>query len=654
MKTPRKSVRIVAAALAALQAPALMAMPKSATHYPGMNSFQAYAIAHDNRLKSVNILHDDTVNTLYVSPSSKTAEFSGFQTTGTFACDVLENQWRLTFAFPNISDSAGLTDIANQGAFSPYFDSQVGLPIHSQGLIRSIADKIATIEALKSAHPDIVSAYSTTKEAYTQATNNVATSQASVDNLNGSLQSAVTLLGTARTADAQKSAREALDAARAQFDSTIPDLLSTLATQKQTAAKAGLEYAQAKGAYDSAFPNVPDLQVEVKALSSIYSDLITTASSAFGSSNELLQSIENTPVGVAQGSYQIWGDEESALREAVSSNTNSFYSYFLGGSTSVARLPIFDVRSTSAVVPERFQAAVVPPGMANVSAASSRTLGTGDVVGGDSAAVNTVTSSFRSGPSNNAPLIGFKTTTVSDGGSGVVGAVITRGALCQASTPSQRILDVSAYNRTYHMTVPQFVPRQENVLYQSVAFNYKYQVRTDPTSVRCDLDADKLVSYVSSAGSDTFLLWSTHWSSEELDKAASYGLVCKVKNSGGDAGMSTDQLNAMQQKMTMELVADFALQLGDGVAVNTMMATAPASGGNAYAEMGEAAQSVCGINVYCQIGAIALKNLNKLVNFSSGSSNSTTHVTGHFYRDYSLENYTVLPGTAVTQVKVAL
>ena len=179
-------------------------------------------------------------------------------------------------------------------------------------------------------------------------------------------------------------------------------------------------------------------------------------------------------------------------------------------------------------------------------------------------------------------------------------------------------------------------------------------MRTDPTSVRCDLDADKLISHVSSSGSDTFLLWSTSWSSEELDKAASYGLSCKVKNSGGDDGLNTDQLNNMKQKMTMELIADFALQLGDSVAINTMMATAPASGGNAYAEMGEAAQSVCGINVYCQLGAIALKNLNKLVNFSSGGSNSTTHVTGHFYRDYSLENYTVLPGTAVTQVKVAL
>ena len=507
MKTPRKSVRLVAAALAALQAPALMAMPKSATHYPGMTEFQAYAIAHDARLKSVNILHDDTANTLYVSPSSKTAEFSGFQTTGTFACDVLENQWQLTFAFPDVSDTAGLTDVANQGAFSPYFDSLFGLPVHSESLIRSIADKIANIDNIKAAHPDIVKQNSSTKEAYTQAANNVSTSQASVDNLNGSLQSAVTLLGTATTVDAQKAAREALDVARAQFNSTMPGLLTALATQKQVAAKAGLAYAQAKGAYDAAFPNVADLQVEVKALTTIYNDLTMTASNAFTSSNELLQSIENTPVGVAQGSYEIWGDEESALRQAVSSNSNSFYSYFLGGNTSVARLAIFDVRSTSAVVPEKYQAAVVPPGMTNVSAASSRAIGTGDVIGGDANAVRTVSTSFRSGAANNAPLVGFKATTLSDGGAGIVGAVITRGALCQASTPNQRILNVSAYNRPYKLTVPQYVGRQENVLYQTVAFNYKYQVRTDPTSVRCDLDADKLVSYVSSAGSDTFLLW---------------------------------------------------------------------------------------------------------------------------------------------------
>ncbi len=654
MKTPRKSVRLVAAALAALQAPSLMAMPKSATHYPGMTNFQAYAIAHDDRLKNVNILHDDTANTLYVSPSSKTAEFSGFQTTGTFACDVLENQWQLTFAFPDVSDTAGLTAVANQGPFSPYFDSLFGLPVHSESLIRSIADKIAAIDGLKASHPDIVKQYSATKEAYTQAANNVTNSQASVDNLNGSLQSAVTLLGTATTVDTQKAAREALDAVRAQFNSTMPGLLSALATQKETAAKAGLAYAQAKGAYDSAFPNIVDMQAEVKALASIYSDLTKTASDAFTSSYELLQSIENTPVGVAQGSYEIWGDEESALRQAVSSNSNSLYSSFLGGITSVARLPIFDVRSTSAVVPEKYQAGVVPPGMANVSAASSQAFASGDVIGGDAAAVRTVNTSFRSGPANNAPLIGFKATTVADGGAGILGAVITRGALCQASTPSQRILDVSAYNSPFKLIVPQYVARRENVLYQSVAFNYKYQVRTDPTSVRCDLDADKLISHVSSSGSDTFLLWSTSWSSEELDKAASYGLSCKVKNSGGDDGLNTDQLNNMKQKMTMELIADFALQLGDSVAINTMMATAPASGGNAYAEMGEAAQSVCGINVYCQLGAIALKNLNKLVNFSSGGSNSTTHVTGHFYRDYSLENYTVLPGTAVTQVKVAL
>lgn len=637
-------------------------MPKPNASNSQLNGFQAAAIASDPLLKGVSIMgdHDPKSKVLYVSPSSKSASAGGFQLSATTACDVLENQWKITYNFPRGLSPEQILELAQKGPFSPYFDSQYGLVIRQQTMVENIAQRIGELEKIRQNHKDIIEEYERLKLLYDNAVAERDAITAQIDALNSGLNNLLNLLNIAQSPEELENLREAIKERREIMREQLPELTRMQVKKDNEVNTIRPQYAAARAKYVATVPNLETLENEVRSLTNIFNDLLETARKSHLLSTSLLENLENAGVGIASASYSVWGAEEAGVRRAIS----QFGSLYGINGYSVVRLPIFDVRTTIAQ-PINLTQSLAPGDWVNQGATGTITQG-GVTLGSAGAPVSTtiVETSFDR-PGDQAPIT-YLTTTLQNDGNGIYGTIVTRGAYCQASRNATESIPIMKYRqagggnwaiRSDTLKVPKYEARAStsNVLYQPVTISYKYLVKTDPTSVSCKLDFNRFQEYISKTGSTGFLLSRKKWSKSEFNQAVNAGVDCEVDiNPNGSANLADEQkrIEELRQKFIQEMVAEFAIQFGDGVKVQTVEATAPTS--EFFNEAGSATKALCGASIYCQVGSLLLKSADSLFGTKTGINADRVRFEGVFRRSYKEATYTTHYGTSQTELSVQL
>ncbi|MCX4028270.1 hypothetical protein H0A36_06240 [Endozoicomonas sp. SM1973] len=641
------SLLAMAVSAATMQA---VALPKPNTNTAKLDKFQSYAIKNEPLLKGVSILgdHDPRLKVLYVSPSSKKTQTGSFEINSTPGCNYLQGQYNITYNMP----SGDLQAAAKAGPFSPYFDSQFGNYVRQTTILDKMANKIAEIDRLKEKNKTIVAKYTKYKFEFDTAQADFDKADSELKALSSKITELISLLGLATDEEEIAALKEAIAEAKQNAKEKTPEAKAAYKEAYKRLIKVRPLYSQALGDYQAAIPNIEEIEQQISTLSRIFVTFNNSSIEAWDRSEEIRQKLETTPVGIAAASYSIWGQEETLLRAAV--NRYSSINHFFHGYT-VSRLPIFNIKGHA------------KRDMKINNNVSGSTIGTSTLshstVGdtGNSHAVSTNTDVPEHMFTKDGATVEPEAKTLKNNGAGNFRNVVTRGAYCTgSSTPQQNIVKAeyktSNYSFNPEITVPYYKSRSSNVLAQTVAFDYDYFVKTDPINVSCRLDIEKFQSFIASKGSSGFLFWRKSWSETERKRIDKSGMKCDVDIS--PSGANPDPLKERQriedirQMMIKEIAAEFILTYAKSWKISQNSPVVP--NGEGAKAAGTALMSLCGGNMYCQVGSIILKNGAELFGSNKGRTKNKDFLKGVISRHYKEQSFTINHGTAVVDVNVRL
>lgn len=611
-----------------------------------LKSMNASAIASDPVLSGSAIFSDHVArNQLYISPSSKKTQTGSYQITATPACEILSNQYAITYMVPRES-AEEWNDIARKGPVSGYFDFSYGNYIRHQTIIMEMAQIIEKIETSKSQHASEVEEYETAQAEYTFALDTQSEAKTQLDSYSLRLRSLTDSVALISTPEGIVLLKDQIAAVQAEFNEQRPILAKAIAESNIKVNSARSRLASATGAYKAVIPDESKLMTRISVLNTLFETLQDSSKRVFTDNNLLLTTLETTGVGVASASFTIWGDEEARFRNVLS-QTNPDY--------MVSRLPIYDVR-LSPVQSNSNSSSILSSDPKLTSALNNRN---------SLALVNNSTAPLSSGvadglalfESSNKPVVP-QISTLTGSGTGTYQTLVSRGAYCTGNS-ARHYRSVTPENPLAGdpsitlMKVGIYQPRESNLLAQSVALSYKYNVKNDPINISCEMDIKKFTSFTSSKKSSGFLFWRKNRSKEDRTLIQESGINCKNENNSfGQEG--NERAQALLDEMQREVAAEYILQYAKSYEITTYKESEMPNPGAAAEKMGTAMQALCGPNVYCQVGSIILKNGNELFGSSSGASSGSDTITGTISRKYYEQSYTSLPGSAVIDLTVTL
>ncbi|RYZ89536.1 MAG: hypothetical protein EOP04_06565 [Proteobacteria bacterium] len=643
----RKCTRLIPTALAlvGITASTANAMPYYKTE-SGLTSLKAAAIASDPTLSGSAVFSDHIArNQLFISPSSKKTQTGNYEITAPPACEILSNQYYLTYMVPT-EKVESWDEVALKGPVSGYFDSHYGNYIRHHTIIEEMAQGIIKIESYRMANPKIVEEYEAAEAVHNFALASQLEAKTAFESYTLRLRSLTDSAALISTPDGMALLKDQIAAVQAEFAENRPALAKAIAESNVKVNNARTRFAAAKGAYNAVVPDETKINNRIAVLNTLFDSLQTSSKQVFTDNNVVLTQFETVGVGIARASFSIWGDEEARFR-AIVSQTNPEY--------SVSRLPIYDIRLNPV------QANTTPSSITSSEPRIDAILNNGSSLALINNSSPTIGNSVEKGlpvfQSDGKP-VEPQVTVLSGAGAGTYQTLVSRGAYCtgnsarqyRTATPENTLVSDAAITT---MKVGVFQPRESNVLAQSVALSYTYNLKNDPISISCEMDIKKFSSYTSSKKSSGFLFWRKSRTNEDRALLQESGIFCK-NESNDFGGEALAKAEVMMDEMQREIGAEYILQYAKSYEVTTFKESEMPNPGAAAEKMGTAMQALCGANVYCQVGSIVLKNGNELFGSSSGSSSGSDSITGKISRKYYEHSYTSLPGSAVVDLTVTL
>ncbi len=449
--------------------------------------------------------------------------------------------------------------------------------------------------------------------------------------------------------------RKVLDDARNAKESEGPERKERLRFARREFNRISPQYIDAKSTYDTTVPNIEALRTEIVSLVAIFETINNLSANNFAANERALQAFETTTVGTAKASYSIWGDEEARLRNVLSTYRQR-ESYFRNH--TVARLPIHNVRLKK---PQNIstQGSISGDLNGNTSIALARV-----GVQSDSLIVTDGehTTSYPTFTKDNQSVTPESKTLSSDA-AGTYNNLVTRGALCTGNSQKRHnwlvktVFNSGGHQSTISFNVYRFKPRTSNILAQSIALEYDYYVRSDPTGANCTLDINKFRSFITDSGSSGFLFWRTSWSEAQRQQIERSGIICRIllSPSGENPNYKEQarQVEALRQTMMQEIAAEFILTYAKQWDVSQRQGALPKNR-DALNIAGGALESLCGTNAYCALGSVALKAGDELFGTHADRVKNRDYLSGTIRRSYDETSWTLSYGQAVIDLLVSL
>jgi|GEM_PF-2781157 len=644
------SVALVAAAFLCCQSG--LALPKY-NRNNHVNDFQASAVAHDPVLAGSQIMVDDLSNTIYVSPSSKKAQTGLYQPLASSACEILADHYQLTYLMPQVSQ-ADYVEVAKKGPFSSFFDAKLGNYVRHSFVLNQIVDKINEIDRIKKANKNVIIDYDIAKNGFEQAQNEFDLADAAYAELSKNILSLKELIIEVDDADERIRLETALKDARQTKVEDGPELKDRLREARREVHRLRPPYEKAKAVYEATIPNIEQLHADIKSLSAIFEAINELSIKNFETNERALKAFESSTVGLASASYSIWGDEVARLQNILASGKDHFH-YF---GYNVARLPIHNVRLKKPIISKTSGSL---SGSFNGDISSKlETVGMSN--DGLMVSDGSEISRYHVFTKNRQAVIP-EVKTLSGDGAGTYQNLITRGALCTGhsehrnSWPVNTIFKSGDLEIENNFQVFSYKPRSSSILAQSVALEYDFYARSDPTKVSCTLDVTKFNSFLANAGTSGFLFWRTSWSETERHRLDKSGLDCQVKLSPSGENPRHDEqsqyVESIRQAMMQEVAAEFILTYAKSWEISQRQPAIPDPGRASY-RAGVALMTLCGANVYCAVGSIVLKAGNELFGSNAGKTKNQDYTSGIIHRSYEESSWTVSNGQAVIDLTVYL
>lgn len=610
------------------------------------SKLDASLLAVDPILSSAEVFADHLDSkTLYVSPASKKIQAGVFSLAATPACEILENQYALTYMVPPVTQDKWI-EYALKGPVSGYFDFSVGIFLRNTTLIEELRSKVVNIESIREAHPKEVAAYEAALKEVEVKQDAKDDAQREYDKYPQRIKDlTAALIAAASNSELLASYNREIEATREEFVAQAPRLVSEIDRSTQALSEAASRLVEAEGEYKAAVPDETEIMNRIEVLTKLYEILQKSAKQAFDDNNKVLMTLETSGIGTASANYSIWGDEATRLKEVASRS---------GADFNVYRLPIYDIHIAPV---QRSEAA------STISSSISKlndTLNNSNsfaLVNASSTAIGDGTTTNASSFEANGQQVETSISTLNDAEPRTFQNLVTRGAYCTGSSKrnfvSATIPERNADNERINLQVGKFKSRMNPILAQSVALSYAYNLKNDPVDISCELDILKFSSWTSTKKSSGFLFWRKKKTNEERKMIQENGITCK--NSMSDFGEANkDHAEEIMDKMTQEIGAEYILQYAKSYEITRYKDAELPNPGASAEKLGTAMQALCGGNIYCEVGSIVMKTGADLFGATTGSSSGSETITGKISRRYSEHSYTSLPGSAVIDLTVQL
>jgi hypothetical protein len=597
----------------------------------------------DPELQGAKVLGDhEKDNVFYIGPSTKKIQAGSFRFLDYAAnCSALENVFKLTFTVPKV-DEEEFSRVARQGSYSPFFDSHFSNSIIYSDILRKLMDSIGSEEKLRQNRAELFSEYEAAKKEHELASASLLKTQAEIAETNTRVQNAANMLAMSRTIEERESAQKVYDQAVLDREAALPGLRDRFQKDLLEESRVRPRYVEAHGKVAPYLVNLQDIENRIRSLKNIYTDLDTISFNAFSRMESTLSKFRARPVGIATASYSLWGNEVARFSKILEeSGMNDI---------QVLPLPIHDVSLDSTeVVTETKTADAQGEGIATEHRYRIVRTGEGERALADKKhpTENPVFKDEKGQPIR--PLVA----TYNQKGAASVAFFVSQGTYCmgQSKAKVKRFDPRDLNKKIVRFEAEEFKLRDSNRLSHSVALNYNYFVKAEPTSVSCKLSISQVNEYIRNAGNSGFLFWRKSWDDTERKLMKDNGLSCEVKESPNLVSEEEKirWRNETITRMSQEIMAEYTLQFAQKWDVIEKQPVKIPEG--SYASIGSLSL-LCGVNTYCQIANIVWKTGEVLFGGQAGSTSNKDVLGGTISRSYSESSYRSVPGSSSIELFV--
>jgi hypothetical protein len=587
-------------------------------------------------------------NTLYVKPGGYKFKGKFFQTNGAVDCEDLYNLRKTTYRMPTEEEFEGV--ITKNSFYSPTFESTVGVAAKNLTLLKRLTDaKFETADYMKK-HRDIYGRYSSTLAQLDLLKGDLETVDALVQDRNSQFVSEIAIAAT----EAQKVV------ARNNYRTDLVNLNNRRAQITSMKYNAAREHNEALKSWAPFKDELDWLQNVESNLQTSFDKMQILADQSLERSERIVKLLEEKIVGVASTGYSLSPDAQIArLSERIKK----------------AKLSGFHVQ---AVTPFNIR---LNPGV------TKSNLGVKDSI--QNLDYKLITYHF---PQNTRVAVGDQKRwvelsgtklkqdgkpaedyrfSVSDfggsfGSSQAFEMPVTQGALCgygKSDRKNYKYTDSKGnkFSKTVELEKYDFPSADQPIFVQNVALRYNYYQKAEPIEGSCRMNVDKSSSFVRNAGKKTSWSWfkkSSHsWDNTKKSLVNNMGLSCKLtkRPQGANPEESKAINRAFEKALYKDMFNMFLITYAKDYTVKPVKPELLDSDSKIFSKIGTGVMSLCGTNLYCQIGGIVLKSLDELVGARhTGTTSNTTTMKGVLSRTMSLDGYLIAEGNALMEMRVCV
>ncbi len=583
---------------------------------------------------------------LYVMPG--TLKFNGkfYQTNGTMNCLDLFRLRENTYRMPAPEEFQGVID--SNRFYSPAFDSKMGVAARNSNVLRQILEQKRKVSEYVDTHHEIYGSYVSSEAAYTLA-------KADLDTINEEIKELrehfVTTL--------------ALENDEARKNQLIVDFKANLTNLVAKKEQINAYEIDKREKFHKALENWAPYKDELKWLTDVeanltqsFNQLQSVSDRAFSASEELIRALETKVVGYASTGFALSPDKEVAmLNKRIAEQGVSYHAQ---------ALPVFNVRLNPGVtkninkVKDGLQGLDYELVTYHMPSDTQVTLGT------SKSFVQMPMQLQQNGKAPEQVKFLMADMDGSFGGAESFEMPVTQGAVCGYPTTETVNYDVKdsdnhSYSRTVTTVRYQNPEPNRPIFVQNVALRYNYYKAAEPLSGSCSLDVNKTSTYVRNAGYEKSWSWfsvNTHtWDDTKKTMTNDMGLTCMLKQrpQGATPEEAKEKNIAFEKALYQDIFNMFIVTYAKEYEVTPIKPELLSTDSRFFRDIGNSVMSLCGPNLYCQVGGIVLKALDDLVGERhTGTTSDSTTVKGVLKREAYVDGYLISEGQTNIEMRVCL
>ncbi len=600
-------------------------------------------------IKGVGEVIGDSENkhTLYVKPGNLKFKGKFYQTNGGADCQDLFKLRQITYKMPTKEEFPGI--ISRGQFYSPAFEAITGVAARNINLGRKIIEAKFKVHSYVEDHKEEYGNYSATKAALELAKEDVEAVKDEMAELSAKLTTDLALAANDP---------DQMNKIRSDFRRDILKLNYRKEVVLRVKRQAGYSYREALRDW-SPYKDQLEWLTNVEAnLSQSFSALQRIADESLQDSIALMSSLDSVVIGYASTGYSLTPDKEiETLSERIKDAGLNYH---------VQSIAPFNIR--------------LNPG---VTKSISRVKDNGSALNYELITYNfpletrvTLGTKKRfvdlpmtiEGDNNKPEVLRYLVSDLEGGfgGSQAYDFPITQGAICGYAKSKQKTYeytdrDGNHFSRTASETVYESPAPNQPVFVQNVALRYNYYQKAEPISGSCQMDISKTSSFVRNSGRKTSWSWfkrSTHsWDNTRKNLSKNMGLSCSLTKRPQGANPEESKLlnSAFQKALYQDMFTMFLISYAKDYNVKPIKPELLSSDSQFFSKLGEGVMSLCGANLYCQIGGVVLKSLDELVGTRhTGTTSNTTTISGTLKRNLNLDSYLISEGHTNIELRVCL